>query len=152
MTVIFLPLSFVASVFGMNTADIRNMGHHQWTFWVSAIPVTIIVIGVSLSVIRYFDPARQALGQIFYRRGAEELELLEHSRQRPVAQSYESQLPLPPPPNPHMSRPNVIIRNDRPDVGQHYQDYGREIRMNSPRHRSHYTAPRERSRSHARYL
>lgn len=48
VTVIFLPLTFVAGVLGMNTNDIRNMTINQWVFWVTAIPFTVIVIGICL--------------------------------------------------------------------------------------------------------
>ncbi|CAG8959792.1 hypothetical protein HYFRA_00001700 [Hymenoscyphus fraxineus] len=44
VTVIFLPLSTVAGILGMNTNDVRNMEIDQWVFWVTAIPLTIIVI------------------------------------------------------------------------------------------------------------
>lgn len=154
----------MASFFGMNTADIRNMGHHQWIFWVCAIPVTLIVIGISLFVIRYFEPARQALGQFLYRKRADELEVYEPQRQRPMTQSYEE----PPPPYPripqpssHMPRPNVIIHNEaimpsqmysQPMVPHYYQSARQDNQMSSPRRRSHHTAPRESSRSNARFL
>jgi hypothetical protein len=48
ITVIFLPLSFVASVFGMNTSDIRDMALTQWTFWASACSFTIVVVLVTV--------------------------------------------------------------------------------------------------------
>jgi hypothetical protein len=48
VTIIFLPISTVASVFGMNTNDVRNMGQSQWLFWAVALPLTTIVIVVSL--------------------------------------------------------------------------------------------------------
>ena len=44
VTVIFLPLSVVASVFGMNTADMRNMESGQWAFWAAALPFTAFVV------------------------------------------------------------------------------------------------------------
>lgn len=47
ITIIFLPLSFVASVFGMNTSDIRNLGQNQWVFWATAIPFTILVLSIT---------------------------------------------------------------------------------------------------------
>lgn len=48
VTIIFLPLSFVSSVFGMNTSDIRDMEFKQWLYWVVAVPLTIFVIAGSL--------------------------------------------------------------------------------------------------------
>lgn len=44
VTIIFLPLSAVSSIFGMNTSDIRDMGPSQWLYWAVALPVTISVI------------------------------------------------------------------------------------------------------------
>ncbi|KAF2682863.1 hypothetical protein K458DRAFT_419701 [Lentithecium fluviatile CBS 122367] len=48
VTVIFLPLSFVCSFLGMNTAGIRDMENGQWVFWAAALPLTIIVIFLTL--------------------------------------------------------------------------------------------------------
>lgn len=48
ITVIFLPLSFVASVFGINTSDVRDMALTQWVFWASAIVFTIIVVLITV--------------------------------------------------------------------------------------------------------
>ncbi|EDN99944.1 hypothetical protein SS1G_02802 [Sclerotinia sclerotiorum 1980 UF-70] len=48
VTIIFLPLSTVASILGMNTNDVRNMDLTQWIFWVIAIPLTIIIIALVL--------------------------------------------------------------------------------------------------------
>ncbi|KAI8209372.1 hypothetical protein K4K52_000430 [Colletotrichum sp. SAR 10_76] len=48
VTIIFLPLSAVSSIFGMNTSDIRDMEAGQWLYWASAIPVTILVIVLGL--------------------------------------------------------------------------------------------------------
>lgn len=48
ITVIFLPLSFFASVFGMNTSDLRDMTLTQRAFWVSACSFTIAVILVTV--------------------------------------------------------------------------------------------------------
>ncbi|PYH44552.1 uncharacterized protein BP01DRAFT_366387 [Aspergillus saccharolyticus JOP 1030-1] len=47
---IFLPLSFVTSYLGMNTADIRNMDANQAIFWEVATPVTVAVVVVVLLV------------------------------------------------------------------------------------------------------
>lgn len=48
VTIIFLPLSAVASIFGMNTADVRSMDVNQWAYWATAIPVTTLVILLGL--------------------------------------------------------------------------------------------------------
>ncbi|PQE19705.1 mg2+ transporter protein [Rutstroemia sp. NJR-2017a BVV2] len=48
VTIIFLPLSAVASIFGMNTNDVRNMDFGQWIYWAVAIPVTVVVICLGL--------------------------------------------------------------------------------------------------------
>jgi Mg2+ and Co2+ transporter CorA len=47
ITVVFTPLTFVTSFFGMNTVDIRDMDNSQSTFWAAAIPVTTIIVTVS---------------------------------------------------------------------------------------------------------
>ena len=46
VTVLFLPLTLLASIFGMNTNDIRNMNLNQWIFWVIGAP--LCVIGLTL--------------------------------------------------------------------------------------------------------
>lgn len=48
VTVIFLPLSTVAGILGMNTNDVRNMELTQWIFWAVAIPLTLVIIVLSL--------------------------------------------------------------------------------------------------------
>jgi len=48
VTIIFLPLSAVASIFGMNTNDVRNMRLNQWAYWAAAVPVTAAVIFLGL--------------------------------------------------------------------------------------------------------
>jgi hypothetical protein len=53
VTIVFLPLSFIASVFGMNTTDIRDMGSSQRLFWAIAIPVTALIGCISLMVAYY---------------------------------------------------------------------------------------------------
>jgi hypothetical protein len=44
VTSIFLPLSSIAGIFGMNTTDVRDMSSGQWLYWAVAIPVTGAVI------------------------------------------------------------------------------------------------------------
>ncbi|KAJ5356935.1 hypothetical protein N7517_011544 [Penicillium concentricum] len=50
VTVIFLPLSFVTSFLGMNTTNIRDTNHTQQVFWAAALPLTALIIIVSLVV------------------------------------------------------------------------------------------------------
>lgn len=48
VTIIFLPLSAVSSIFGMNTSDIRDMELSQWAYWAAALPITAAVIFLGL--------------------------------------------------------------------------------------------------------
>nr|POF01311.1 hypothetical protein CFP56_21259 [Quercus suber] len=48
VTIIFLPLSFVSSFFGINTVDIRNLQQSQWLFWLVAVLTTCSVVGISM--------------------------------------------------------------------------------------------------------
>ncbi|KAK2013408.1 hypothetical protein LZ32DRAFT_256806 [Colletotrichum eremochloae] len=44
VTLIFLPLSFFTSFFGMNTTDIRNMPLSSSAYWATAVPATILIL------------------------------------------------------------------------------------------------------------
>ncbi|KAH8201408.1 hypothetical protein TruAng_004408 [Truncatella angustata] len=44
VTIIFLPLGTISSIFGMNTSDIANLEMSQWIYWATALPVTLLVI------------------------------------------------------------------------------------------------------------
>ncbi|KAL4788073.1 hypothetical protein BJX76DRAFT_353627 [Aspergillus varians] len=48
VAIIFLPLNTVSSIFGMDTSDIRDIESGQWIYWVVAIPLTVIVMGLTL--------------------------------------------------------------------------------------------------------
>jgi hypothetical protein len=48
VTIIFLPLNFVSSFFGMNVYDIRNLQQNQGLFWIVASCVTAGVVAASL--------------------------------------------------------------------------------------------------------
>ncbi|TDZ13014.1 hypothetical protein C8035_v000464 [Colletotrichum spinosum] len=48
VTIVFLPLSAVSSIFGMNTSDVRDMAAGQWLYWATAIPVTVLTIVIGL--------------------------------------------------------------------------------------------------------
>lgn len=58
VTVIFLPLSFVSSLFGMNTGDIRTLQSGQWIFWAVAVPLTVLVISLALWYAEHIGPRR----------------------------------------------------------------------------------------------
>jgi hypothetical protein len=65
VTVIFLPLSFVTSYFGMNTADIRDMDSRQPLFWAVAIPLTVVTVGSCLLIGYNGDNLRDAVSSLF---------------------------------------------------------------------------------------
>lgn len=44
ITIIFLPLSFISSFFGMNFADIRDMERTQGLFWIIASSLTVATV------------------------------------------------------------------------------------------------------------
>ncbi|KAJ4989706.1 mg2+ transporter [Stagonosporopsis vannaccii] len=48
VTIIFLPLSFISSFFGMNFSDIRDMERTQRLFWLVAGCLTVATVGFSL--------------------------------------------------------------------------------------------------------
>lgn len=47
VTLFFLPLSFVSSFLGMNTADVRNSDWNQAIFWITGIPITVGVLSLA---------------------------------------------------------------------------------------------------------
>ncbi|PSN73456.1 hypothetical protein BS50DRAFT_568991 [Corynespora cassiicola Philippines] len=53
VTIIFLPLSFVSSFFGMNFSDIRDMETTQRLFWIVSASLTIGVVGFSIFLAFY---------------------------------------------------------------------------------------------------
>ncbi|KAI1765348.1 hypothetical protein GGR53DRAFT_270001 [Hypoxylon sp. FL1150] len=48
VTIIFLPLSTISSIFGMNSSDVRDMDLGQWAYWATALPTTVAVIVLGL--------------------------------------------------------------------------------------------------------
>jgi Mg2+ and Co2+ transporter CorA len=44
VTVLFLPLTLLASIFGMNTQDIRDMPVNQWIFWLIGTPLCVVAL------------------------------------------------------------------------------------------------------------
>ncbi|KAK4148483.1 hypothetical protein C8A00DRAFT_38940 [Chaetomidium leptoderma] len=65
VTVIFLPLSAVASIFGMNSADIRDTDLGQWAYWTTAVPVTVVVVFLGLLFTGELGTMRRCVGDVF---------------------------------------------------------------------------------------
>ncbi|KAF2812365.1 uncharacterized protein BDZ99DRAFT_265363 [Mytilinidion resinicola] len=53
VTIIFLPLSFVSSFFGMNFSDIRNMDSTQGLFWITSGSLTVGTVGFAIFLAFY---------------------------------------------------------------------------------------------------
>lgn len=63
VTIVFLPLSFFTSYFGMNTVDIREMGSDQADFWTVALPISVGVVGLTMVVAYFGDRIRNWFSQ-----------------------------------------------------------------------------------------
>lgn len=61
VTIVFMPLSFATSYFGMNTADIRDMGSSQALFWAVSLPLTGVIIVLTLFVAFNAEQIRAAV-------------------------------------------------------------------------------------------
>lgn len=61
VTIVFLPLSFVTSYFGMNTRDIRDMEHEQVTYWTVALPVALVTLFLSCFVAFWGESFKEML-------------------------------------------------------------------------------------------
>lgn len=59
VTIIFSPLSWATSYLGMNTSDIRDLQQGQWVFWLLALPVTAVVVGVAVLVLLKGESIRE---------------------------------------------------------------------------------------------
>ncbi|KAF2188683.1 hypothetical protein K469DRAFT_703281 [Zopfia rhizophila CBS 207.26] len=68
VTIVFLPLSFVASIFGMNTKDIRGMSQSQWIYWAAAIPLTLLVVILTMSFAGELGNLRSSASKLWTRR------------------------------------------------------------------------------------
>ncbi|KAJ4855919.1 corA-like mg2+ transporter protein domain-containing protein [Trichoderma breve] len=47
VTLFFLPLSFVSSFLGMNTVDVRDSNWNQQIFWITGVPMTVVVLSLA---------------------------------------------------------------------------------------------------------
>ncbi|KAF2457630.1 hypothetical protein BDY21DRAFT_30142 [Lineolata rhizophorae] len=66
VTIIFLPLSFLTSYFGMNTSDIRDMDSRQSLFWAVAIPLTVGVMAIILLLAYNGDDLRDLMSKAIH--------------------------------------------------------------------------------------
>ncbi|KAL7770335.1 hypothetical protein CFE70_000268 [Pyrenophora teres f. teres 0-1] len=66
ITTIFLPLSFIASLFGMNTSDIRNTDRGQGFFWSIALPVTAGIVFAAVLLAYHGDKLYDAIVQTYH--------------------------------------------------------------------------------------
>lgn len=120
VTIIFLPLSTISSIFGMNSSDVRDMELGQWAYWAAALPTTVAVIvtglwwmgelGNMVDWLRGLPPTRRNRG---------------YARAKPPAANgviyyppgdYPGMEPPPPPPPPP-GPPQVIRPYSRTTVG-----------------------------------
>jgi hypothetical protein len=65
VTIIFLPLSFVTSYLGMNTADIRDMTSNQSLFWIIAVPLALVTMGSTMFIGYNGDELRDAIVSVY---------------------------------------------------------------------------------------
>jgi len=77
VTVIFLPLSFVTSYFGMNASDIRDMDETQAVFWSVAIPLTCVTVGSCLLIGYNGDSIRDLLSSTYRKTMRKERDIVE---------------------------------------------------------------------------
>ena len=114
VTIIFLPLSFVSGFLGMNTYDMRNMSQKQWVFWAAAIPLTLVIVIISLLWAGELKNAWNALAKLFPQRkrsgyqGGQEGTHIPLRRSRTTRSSgglvRRSTFDFPPPPPPPRQR------------------------------------------------
>ncbi|ETN43521.1 uncharacterized protein HMPREF1541_02680 [Cyphellophora europaea CBS 101466] len=67
VTVIFLPLTFVAGLLGMNTKEIRDTKDSQWLFWAVAMPFTACVLVICIGIVQYKFLVRKRLNAVLRR-------------------------------------------------------------------------------------
>jgi len=77
VTVIFLPLSFVTSYFGMNASDIRDMDQTQAVFWSVAMPLTCMTVGSCLLIGYNGDSIRDLLSSMYRKMTKKESDTIE---------------------------------------------------------------------------
>ncbi|KAI1208460.1 uncharacterized protein F4807DRAFT_152454 [Annulohypoxylon truncatum] len=96
VTIIFLPLGTISSIFGMNTSDIANLESGQWLYWAVALPITALVIVAGLAWMGELSN----LGQWLLRRPKNSGGRMSINSPDPGDLYRRRYQPLPPPPPP----------------------------------------------------
>ena len=65
VTVLFLPLTFVAGFFGMNLHGISDSGRDYWHFWIIALPMTAGIILIYSGVTVKGEDSYFAIGRLW---------------------------------------------------------------------------------------
>ena len=73
VTIIFLPLSFITSYLGMNTADIRTTNATQHLFWAIAAPIAVIALLIGATLAYGFDAVSRSFRRHFLSRDWQKL-------------------------------------------------------------------------------
>ena len=85
VAVTFMPLSFISSILRLNTTDVQHTDRHLWAFWVTAVLINILLLGLSLLVVRYFESTREALSMFWGGRNPDNRDMIGPQSQQ---QSY----------------------------------------------------------------
>jgi Mg2+ and Co2+ transporter CorA len=95
VTIIFLPLSFISSFFGMNFSDIRNMESTQRLFWLVAGLLTACTVGFSVflafyggAIIEWFVTWRETRKRRLKKKDAAERRKMDMQQRKAMA-NYE---------------------------------------------------------------
>lgn len=91
VTIVFLPLSFVSSFFGMNTKDIRTMEANQGLFWLVSCCLTVGVVGFAVFLAFYGSAILEAFFTWRANRGRHRIPKRQNNKKlSPVAGSYRN--------------------------------------------------------------
>lgn len=101
VTIVFLPLSTVAGILGMNTVDVRDMELTQWVFWAAAVPLCVVIITLCLiwaGELGNFWKGFRDVWRNGRRRGVGKAAGRFGSMRRYTIDSHEQVMRMPPPP------------------------------------------------------